>query len=53
MDRIDQAIQAQEYFKRYPNKKTLKKFSDDNDLEKRSPETEEICKKLLEWGNSE
>ena len=53
VDRIDQAIQAQEYFKRYPNKKTLKKFSDDNDLEKRSPETEEICKKLLEWGNSE
>jgi putative hydrolases of HD superfamily len=52
VDRIDMAIQAQEYFVKYPDKEILKKFSDENDLDKRSPETEEICKKLMEWGKS-
>jgi putative hydrolases of HD superfamily len=52
IDRIDQAIQAREYFEKYPDKEILKKLSDENDLEKRSPETEEICKKLLEWSKT-
>jgi putative hydrolases of HD superfamily len=52
IDRIDQAIQAREYFSRYPDKKILKKFSDENSLKRVSPETEEIVKKLLEWGKS-
>jgi len=53
VDRIDMAIQAQEYFSKFPDRKILKCFSDTNDLNKVSPQTKEIIKKLLKWGKSD
>jgi len=48
IDRVEQAVQAQEYGDKYPDNKILALFTDENDLEIVSPETEKIIKRLLE-----
>jgi len=47
IDRIEMVIQAMSYFEKYPEKKVLKLFMDENDLSIVAPETQELIKLLL------